>query len=145
MRGKPFEVGNTFGKGRPRGSRNKRTVFVELMKDHGDAIIQQCKVLALKGDRTALRLCIERLIPPCRAANNRFRLPPMKTMADLAKALPAVAQEVARGRLSAEEGESISRMMESQGRIIESGDFEKRLQALEKARKLRSRPWSKKP
>jgi hypothetical protein len=87
MRGKPFEVGNTFGKGRPRGSRNKRTALVELMKDHGEAIIKQCQVLALKGDRTALRLCMERLIPPCEAANSRFRLPPMKTMADLKKAL----------------------------------------------------------
>jgi hypothetical protein len=101
MRGKPFEAGNKFGKGRIRGSRNKRTALVELMEDHGAALIKQCQVLALKGDSTALRLCIERLMPPCRAPNNRFRLPPMKTLADLAKAQPAVAQEVARGRLTA--------------------------------------------
>jgi hypothetical protein len=144
MRGKPFEVGNTFGKGRPRGSRNERTALVELMKDHGEAIIKQCQVLALKGDRTALRLCMERLIPPCEAANSRFRLPPMKTMADLKKALAAVGQEVARGRLSAEEGELMSRMIASQGRIIDSVEFEKRLRALEKARKLGSRQRSKK-
>jgi hypothetical protein len=133
MRGKPFEGGNTFGQGRPRGSRNKRTVLMELMEDHGEALIKQCQVLALKGDPTALRLCMERLMPPCRASNNKFRMPPMKTMADLVKALPAVAQQVARGRLSAQEGEAISRIIENQRRTIESVEFEKRLQALENA------------
>jgi hypothetical protein len=137
MRGKPFEAGNKFGKGRRRGSRNKRTAFAELMEDHGEAMIKQCQVLALKGDSTALRLCMERLMPPCRAHNNRFRLPPIRTVADLVKALPVVAQAVARGRLSAQEGESISRMMEGQRRTIESEEFEKRLRALEKGRKSR--------
>jgi len=43
-----------------------------------------------------------------------------------------VAQAVARGHLSAPEGEAISRMLESQRRTIESEEFEKRLRALEK-------------
>ena len=131
MRGKPFEAGNKFGKGRACGSRNKRTALLALMEDHGEAMIKQCQVLALKGDPTALRLCMERLMPPCRAPNSRFRLPPMKTVADLVKALPLVAQEVARGRLSAQEGELISRMMETQRHALESEEFERRLQALE--------------
>jgi hypothetical protein len=90
MRGKPFEAGNKFGKGRPRGSRNKRTELMELMEDHGEALIRQCQVMALKGNPTALRLCMERLMPPCRASNNRFRLPRMKTAADLVEALRVV-------------------------------------------------------
>jgi hypothetical protein len=131
VRGKPFEAGNKLGKGRTRGSRNKRTALVELMEDHGAAMIKQCQVLAMKGDSTALRLCMERLMPPCRAPNSRFRLPPMKTTADLVNALPVVAQEVARGRLSAQEGESIARIMETQRHTLEAEDFERRLRALE--------------
>jgi hypothetical protein len=145
MRGKPFEAGNTLGKGRPLGSRNKRSVLVALMEDHGEAMIKQCQVLALKGDATALRLCIERLMPPCRASHHAFRLPPMKTMADLGKALPAVAREVARGRLGAQEGEALSRMIETQRRTIESEDFEKRLRAVEKARKRAPRQQRNSP
>ncbi len=135
MRGKPFEAGNKFGKGRPHGSRNRRTVLVGLMEDHGEAMIKQCQVMAFKGDPTALRLCMERLMPPCKAPNSRFRLPPIKTAANLVKALSAVAQEVARGRLSAQEGESMSRLIESQRGAIEFKEFEKRIGALERARK----------
>lgn len=145
MRGKPFEAGNKFGKGRKPGSRNKRTVLVELMEDQGESMIKQCKVLAYNGDRTALRLCVERLISPCKAPNSRFRLPPMKTVADLVGALPAMAKEVARGRLSVPEGEAMSRMIESQRRTIETVEFDKRLRALEKARKSGSRLRRRRP
>jgi hypothetical protein len=108
---------------------------MELMEDHGEAVIKQCQILALRGDPTALRLCIERLLPPCRVSRNPFRLPPMKTMADLGKALPAVAREVARGRLSAQDGEAFSKMIETQRRTLEYEEFEKRLRAVEKAQK----------
>jgi hypothetical protein len=145
MRGKPFEAGNKFGKGRLRGSRNKRTVLVQLMEDRGEAMIKQCQVLALKGDPTALRLCMERLIPPCKVPNSRFRLLPIKTAAHLVKALPALAQEVARGRLSAQEGESIARLMECQQRAIEAVDYEKRIRWLEQSRNKRTIRKEKNP
>jgi hypothetical protein len=61
--GRPFEKGNQMGRGRPRGSRNKRTMFAEAMEGHGETIIKQCQVLALKADPTALRLCMDRLLP----------------------------------------------------------------------------------
>ena len=52
MPGRPFEKGNKMGRGRPPGSRNKRTVFQEAMEEHGVPLIKQCKLLALKGDPT---------------------------------------------------------------------------------------------
>jgi hypothetical protein len=64
MRGQPFEPGNTIGKGRPRGSRNKRTVFQEALESHGLQAISQLKLLAFRPnpDMTALRLYVERLV-----------------------------------------------------------------------------------
>jgi hypothetical protein len=35
MIGRPFEPGNKMGKGRPPGSRNKMTVFQELLAGNG--------------------------------------------------------------------------------------------------------------
>ncbi len=131
MKGRPFGPGNKMGRGRPRGSRNKRTVFMELMQDHGEAMIKQCQVLALKGDPTALRLCMERLLLPCKPSNHPFRMPPLKTMSDIVKAFPILARVVASGKLSAQDGESLSRIFESHRRAIESEDFEKRMVALE--------------
>ncbi len=114
-----------------RRSRNKKTVFQEAIDDHGEAIIKQCQVMALKGHPAALRLCVERLVPPCTAPGSRFRLGPVRTAADLLKALPRVMQEVARGRLTAQEGEAIARTMESHRRTIEAEEFNSRLKALE--------------
>jgi hypothetical protein len=139
MPGRPFELGNKMGKGRPRGSRNQRTVFAAMMDSHGEALIKQCQVLALKGDATALRLCIERLLPPCKPSSNRFRLPAVKTASDLGPALQSVLQEVARGRLSAQEGGAIAAILENHRRAIETEEFGKRLQALEQKTSERPR------
>lgn len=133
MRGQPFQMGNKLGPGRPRGSRNKTTVFLEALEKNGVALIQQCQALAFKGDVTALRLCIERLVPVAKAANSRFRLPPVGTTEELAKALPALVKAVARGQLSAQEGEAIASMLDSQRKAIEAQEFAARLQALEQA------------
>ena len=142
MRGKPFEPGNTMGKGRPRGSRNKKSIFQEALESHGTEIVNQAKFQALKPkpDPTALRLCMERLIPVCKAPNSRFRSPRVRTSADLTIALAAVFQAVARGHVSAQEGEAVARIIESQRRTIESGEFDARLRALEEAESEPSEP-----
>ena len=57
MRGKPFELGNKAGKGRPRGSRNKKSVFLEMLEDRGEAIITKGIFMALSGDRALQRVC----------------------------------------------------------------------------------------
>jgi len=131
MRGRPFEVGNKMGRGRRPGSRNKRTLFAAMMEGHGEAIIKQCQILALKGEPTALKLCIERLVAPCKSSSSRFRLPPLRTVSDLVKALPRIMQEVARGRLTAQEGEAIASMLDSQRRALETEEFDARLKVIE--------------
>jgi hypothetical protein len=137
MRGKPFEPGNKLGKGRPPGSKNKKTIFQEALESHGEAIIKTAELQALKGDQKCLQLCMERLVPIAKAPNSRFRLPPMLTVSDLVKAVPAVMRQVALGRLTAQEGEAISRSMDSYLRMRESVDFEARLRLLETQREDR--------
>jgi hypothetical protein len=49
------------------GSRNKATLALqELLDGEAEAIMRKLINLAKGGDMTAIRLCIERLIPPCR-------------------------------------------------------------------------------
>jgi hypothetical protein len=110
MSGRPFEAGNKFGRGRPTGSRNKRSIYQEALESHGIEIIETCKLQALKKDATALRLC------------------------DLTTAISALDRAVARGRISASEGESVGRLIESHRRTLETETFEARVRALEKAR-----------
>jgi hypothetical protein len=133
--GKPFQQGNTAGKGRPPGTRNKKTIFQKALEKDGEKIIQKIKLRALKADPMAMRLCMERLVPLAKQSNARFLLPALETAANLTKAISAVTQAVAEGELSAQEGESIARIVESQRRNIEAGEFDARLRALEEASK----------
>jgi hypothetical protein len=63
-RGKPFEKRNSYGKGRPKGSKNKKTLLLqEMLLDAGDEIVTNVIDRAVAGDPVALALCVERLIP----------------------------------------------------------------------------------
>lgn len=137
--GKPFEQGNTAGKGRPPGSCNKKTIFQLALEVDGEAIIQTIKLRALESDPTAMRLCMERLVPLAKEPNPQFRLPAVDRAADLAGALSAVAEAVAEGDLSPQEGEAVARILESQRRNFELGDIDMRLKALEEDRGAQDR------
>ena len=70
-------------KGRPKGARNKTTNMAEtLLEGQAKALVQKAVSMALSGNTTALRLCIERLIPPKReptvldATVKQDKLPP---------------------------------------------------------------------
>ena len=63
-RGRPFKPGNKFGRGRPRGSRNKKTAIIqELLDEHGPALIRKTLLLAHNGDRRCLQILVERILP----------------------------------------------------------------------------------
>jgi hypothetical protein len=54
-------------KGRPKGARNKTTTMAEaLLEGQAEALVQKVVSMALQGNTTAMRLCLERLIPPKR-------------------------------------------------------------------------------
>jgi hypothetical protein len=144
MRGKPFESGNKFGKGRPPGSRNKRTRFLDSLQSHGDAIIDKAKLMALQGDRTAMRLCFDRLLPVAKPPGTRFPLPKMETPADLKNVLTSVMKQTAKGRMNAFEAEAFSRVVDSQARAIATSDFDERIRALEEDRSERLKPVAEK-
>ena len=66
QRGRPFEKGTSGNpSGRPRGSRNATTLALEVLLDgQAQALTQKAIDLALTGDIPALRLCLDRILPP---------------------------------------------------------------------------------
>jgi len=134
-RGRPFEAGNKLGKGRPKGSQNKATVALqEMLEDSGTSIMAKLKLMALKGDRTAMRLCLERLLPVRKGRPVQFKLSPIKTVADATRAMNAVLQDVSNGLLTPEEGHMLSGMIQAQGQFILAADIVPRLERLEDER-----------
>ena len=70
--------------GRPKGSRNKATILAqELLDDEADAIVRKAIELATEGNPVALRMCLERLVPPRRGRAVELQFPKIKTAADL--------------------------------------------------------------
>jgi hypothetical protein len=66
-------------KGRPAGARNKATQTAELLLDgEAEALTRRAVELALAGDGMALRLCLERIIPPRRGRPVQLGLTPVR-------------------------------------------------------------------
>jgi hypothetical protein len=64
--------------------------------------------LALVGDPTAMRLCLERILPPCRDRMVKFTLPPIESAADIAAAMKAVTSALAGGVITPGEAATIA-------------------------------------
>src|SRR5436190_1000821 len=129
--GKPFQPGNP---GRPPGARHKATLAAEALLDgDSEALTRKAVDAALDGDMAALRLCLDRIVPPRRERPVNFKIPPLKSAEDAAVAMAAITEAVAAGELLLGEAESASALVERFVRTIEAGEFEKRLRALEAA------------
>lgn len=132
-RGRPFEPGNP---GRPKGARNKATLAAEALLDgEAEKLTRRAIQSALDGDGTALRLCLERIVPPRRDRPVSFDLPAITTAGDASRAMGAVLEAVAAGDVTPSEAEGIAKIVEGYLRALETTEFEKRLAMLEAAQK----------
>src|SRR5437870_7348338 len=133
VRGRPFEKGQTGNPaGRRTGSRNKTTIAAAaLLAGEAESLTRKAVELALVGDPTALRLCIERVLPQCRGRAVNFALPPIESAADIAGAMKAVTSALARGMITPAEAATIAAVVDTFVRAIETSDFERRLRLVE--------------
>ena len=131
-RGRPFEPGNTAGRGRPKGSRNKtKSPEQQLLDQYAESIMRKCIAMALQGDHSAQKLCMERISPARRDASVRTSLPKVEKAQDVGRAADKVLQDIQRGKMTPAEGETMMRILEIRSRIIERCDTEKLVQDLE--------------
>lgn len=128
-RGRPFAPGNP---GKPKGSRHKATLAAEALLDgEAEALTRKAVELASAGDTTALRLCLERLVPPRRERPLTFDLPTIASAADHPAALGAILASVAAGELTPGEAQAFAGIMAEQRKAIETAEIAARLDALE--------------
>jgi hypothetical protein len=131
--GHRFEPGNKHGTGRPEGSRNKATIALQsLLDSEGEIITRKAIEMAKEGDATAMRLVLERLIPPTRERRVNLALPKVTTAADITVAIGAVLEAVANGELAPSEGQALTGLLEAQRKSIEMVQLEHRVAQLER-------------
>ena len=131
-RWKPGQSGNP--KGMKRGSRHRASLLAESLLDgETDRITRRCIYEAIRGDTVALRLCLERLLPPVRSRPISFKLPALRTTSDALEAISSIVEGVSRGALLAEEAQALTDMVAVFIKALEVTALEDRLAVLEKA------------
>lgn len=126
----PGASGNPSGK--PRGTRHRTTMAIEAMLEgQHEALTNAAIDKALTGDPTALRLCLDRLAPPRKDAPISFDLPAVVTVSDAVGASTAVLAAVAAGEVTPDEAGRVMALLTAHRSIVETGDLEGRIAALE--------------
>ena len=131
-RGRPFEPGNKFGRGRPRGSRNKTTLATqELLREHSQPLLHKALVMALKGDSTILRLLLDRILPRTKDPAVRMSQLRTGTPQELLQTHETLMRDLASGQLTPTQAQQIDSIIESRRRLLETEDLERRVRAIE--------------
>ncbi len=120
--------GNPAGK--PKGAKDKRTELRALLYPHKEKLVQKAVDLALTGDTTALRMCLDRLVAPLKARDGAvtFSIDGGTGIADQGR---DVVTALTKGELTPDEAASIMSVLSAQARIIETNELEKRVTELE--------------
>jgi hypothetical protein len=127
----PGSSGNPAG--RPKGSRDARTEFLdELLGGDGELIVSKLVAEAKDGRPWAVRLAIERLLP--QRSPRRVKLAGLGRVDSAASLTVVVAQVIDRaaaGEITVDEAGAFLRLLEMQRRAIETEDLARRLELLE--------------
>jgi Family of unknown function (DUF5681) len=119
--------------GRPKGTRNATTLALEILLDgQATALTQKAIDLALDGDMAAIRLCLDRILPPRKDRPVTFTLPPINSAQDAAATVSAVLAAVASGEITPADAGGISRLIESYVKAFETAELAERLGRLER-------------
>jgi hypothetical protein len=116
-------------KGRPRGVVDKRLQYQELFQANAPDLVQKVTDLALEGDTTALRICIDRIVPPLRAMEQPVNLDGLS--GSLSEQSNQILLAIADGKLSPGEGASLLGALTSHSKIIETTELIERIDKLE--------------
>ena len=103
----------------------------ELLEGEAEALTRKCVDLAMAGDTTALRLCMERLAPAVKSRAVNLRLPPIKTVGDILEAQAATIGAMAIGEVTPDEAATIAGVLDAKRKALETVDLEQRIGRLE--------------
>src|SRR5215207_1297457 len=126
----PGQSGNPSG--RPPGSRNKSKLALESLLDgEAENLTRKAVEMALAGDTTAMRLCLERIYPARKDTPVTFDMPTLETPGDAIRAMAAIMSAVADGDLTPGEANELAKLVDTFTRAIEAHELDERLTRLE--------------
>jgi hypothetical protein len=118
--------------GRPIGSRNKATLAcAQMLEGESEELLRVAVNLAMKGNINALRLCLERIVPPRKERCINLELRPIASPQDLPIQFQDITAAIAEGRITPGEGESISNILSSHAQTLKLVEMDRRVAELE--------------
>jgi len=127
---KPGKSGNPAGK--PRGARHKTTLAVQALFDgEAEALTRKAVELALAGDITALRLCLERIAPARKDYPVTISLPEIKNAADAPQVMLALLRAIGNGDITPGEAGEVAKLVDIYINSLIVNEYETRLKTLE--------------
>ena len=132
-RGRPFEPGNHFGRGRPRGSRNKKTLIVrQLLDEHSDSILRKAVLTGLQGDSPMLQALLSYILPRPKDTPLKTEVLRTATAKELSQSMDVILKRACDGQITLTQAQQLAALIEARRQLLQTEEFETRLGILEK-------------
>jgi hypothetical protein len=102
-----------------------------MLGDHIGPITQKAVDAAINGDMAAIKMIMDRMLPPARSRPISIELPPITDIASVSIAQSEILKAVTEGDLLLEEAEALTGLLEARRRSFEAADLEERIKQLE--------------
>ena len=118
-RGRPFEPGNTNGRGRPKGSKNKSpSARRRLLEECEESLVTKNIAEGLKTNTRSRQSCLDELSRGT-PQSSKLKLPAIRTLEDVAVAYDIVLQAVANLKCTDAHGQALCAMLALRRKMIE--------------------------
>lgn len=122
--------GNPHGKAK--GTKNRATRAAEqLLQGDLDNICRRLIEEALKGNVQAIKLVLDRVLPPRRDRVIDITLSKLQTADDAVKGMSTIIEAIVSGKITPCEGEAMSRVVDAFVKALQTHEIEKRISMLE--------------
>jgi hypothetical protein len=127
----PFEPGISGNpEGRPKGIRDNRVLFADMLNDHKDALFNKAVEMALNGNEQMLKLLLERMLP-AKPKSNAIELEGFEENSTQQQ-VNAVMNLMCNGKVSIETAENLLTVLAKKAMFTDLEALKERLAALEK-------------
>jgi hypothetical protein len=115
--------------GRPKGSLNRATILAQALIDGQSEVLTHTLIqMALERDPVAMRLSMERILPPRKDRPVSFPLRPINSARDAADAQSDVAAAVSAGEITPADAAEISKVLANAAKAFEIAEIAERAQ-----------------
>jgi hypothetical protein len=130
-RGRPFQPGNKFGRGRPKGSPNKESLKADQIFLANQPAIMALAIKRSFDDPQMLRMLASRIVPPRRELPTKLGRLPLETLEDLDRTSHTVLQMATSGKITLSEAGEFNDMLDRRRQLLMARDMERRISSLE--------------